>query len=54
VGGDDVVNDVRGWFWDVEMHREGASRRRVRRVDSGEVCVVDEIRRVGKRNWSKG
>ena len=46
--GYDVVDDVRGCFWDVQMHREGACRRRVRRVDAGEVCVVDEVRRVGR------
>ena len=35
------------------MHRECVGRRRVRRVDSGKICVINEIRRMGKRDRSE-
>jgi hypothetical protein len=42
---DDVGNFVWCGLWDVEVDHEGTGRR-VRRVDTGEVEVVDKVWRV--------
>ena len=47
---DDVDYVVWCGLWYVEVDHEGIGRRRVRRVDTGEVEVVDEVWRVVGRD----